>query len=72
MHVDNTDTHVYIFLGIIDSALLRDKTSTGKEFVLRDEQDSIPCVFYEIVSPLIILAIKLIHSVLLYKVIIET
>ncbi|KAJ8312728.1 hypothetical protein KUTeg_010101 [Tegillarca granosa] len=34
--------------GIIDSALLRDKTCTGKEFVLRDEQDSIQCIFYEI------------------------
>ena len=37
--------------GLLDSATVRDSTGTGKEFMLRDDTDSIKCVFYEIVSP---------------------
>ncbi|RUS76875.1 hypothetical protein EGW08_015366 [Elysia chlorotica] len=34
--------------GLLDSATVRDSTGTGKEFILRDDTDSIKCVFYEI------------------------
>ncbi|KAK3788494.1 hypothetical protein RRG08_053121 [Elysia crispata] len=34
--------------GLLDSATVRDSTGTGKEFMLRDDTDSIKCVFYEI------------------------
>ncbi|GFO26100.1 spermatogenesis-associated protein 22 [Plakobranchus ocellatus] len=34
--------------GVLDSATVKDLTRTGKEFVLRDDTDSIKCIFYEI------------------------
>ncbi|XP_041347949.1 spermatogenesis-associated protein 22-like isoform X2 [Gigantopelta aegis] len=39
---------IFEVYGIIDSAVLRDKTGLGKEFLLRDEEDKLHCVFYEI------------------------
>ena len=38
------------FTGIIDSAVLKTKDGTGKEFMLSDDSSKIKCVFYEIVS----------------------
>ncbi|CAL1544596.1 unnamed protein product [Lymnaea stagnalis] len=34
--------------GVVDSAVVKDRTGTGKEFLLRDDTSSIKCVFYEI------------------------
>ncbi|GFR79966.1 spermatogenesis-associated protein 22 [Elysia marginata] len=34
--------------GLLDSATVKDPTGTGKEFMLRDDTDSIKCVFFEI------------------------
>ncbi|XP_059139058.1 spermatogenesis-associated protein 22-like isoform X2 [Physella acuta] len=34
--------------GVVDSATLKDKSGTGKEFMLRDDTSSIKCIFYEI------------------------
>lgn len=34
--------------GILDSATVKNPMGTGKEFVIRDDTDSIKCVFYEI------------------------
>ena len=40
---------VHMFTGIVDSATVSDRATSGKSFVLRDETGSITCVFCEIV-----------------------
>ncbi|CAG2220083.1 SPATA22 [Mytilus edulis] len=44
---DNINMIFEVF-GIIDSAVIRDATGTHREFILRDEQHHLKCVFYEI------------------------
>ncbi|XP_063420932.1 uncharacterized protein LOC134706155 [Mytilus trossulus] len=44
---DNINMIFEVF-GIIDSTVIRDATDTYKEFILRDEQHHLKCVFYEI------------------------
>lgn len=39
---------IFEVFGIIDSAVIRDATGTHREFILRDEQHHLKCVFYEI------------------------
>ncbi|KAL3856452.1 hypothetical protein ACJMK2_011209 [Sinanodonta woodiana] len=34
--------------GVVDSALVKDSSGMAKEFLLRDEQESMQCIFYEI------------------------
>ncbi|XP_067670345.1 spermatogenesis-associated protein 22-like [Haliotis asinina] len=45
---DPLGPHLFEMFGVLDSAVVSDKTGTGKEFVLRDETDTIHCIFYEI------------------------
>ncbi|XP_021365932.1 spermatogenesis-associated protein 22-like isoform X1 [Mizuhopecten yessoensis] len=44
----DTINMIFEVYGVVDSAMMQDPSTTGKEFLVKDEQDSIPCVFYEI------------------------
>ncbi|KAK3596307.1 hypothetical protein CHS0354_014792 [Potamilus streckersoni] len=39
---------IFEVYGVVDSALVKDSSGMTKEFLLRDEQDSMQCIFYEI------------------------
>ncbi|XP_046569950.1 uncharacterized membrane protein DDB_G0293934-like isoform X2 [Haliotis rubra] len=45
---DQLGPHLLEVFGVLDSAVVADKSGTGKEFVLRDETDAVHCIFYEI------------------------
>ncbi|XP_071093300.1 spermatogenesis-associated protein 22-like [Haliotis cracherodii] len=45
---DQLGPHMLEVFGVLDSAVVTDKSGTGKEFVLRDETDTVHCIFYEI------------------------
>ncbi|XP_060078407.1 spermatogenesis-associated protein 22-like [Ylistrum balloti] len=44
----DTINMIFEVYGVVDSALMQDPSGTGKEFLMKDEQDSMQCVFYEI------------------------
>ncbi|XP_048252023.1 spermatogenesis-associated protein 22-like isoform X2 [Haliotis rufescens] len=48
LHTDQLGPHMLEVFGVLDSAVVTDKSGTGKEFVLRDETDTVHCIFYEI------------------------
>lgn len=39
---------IFEVYGVVDSAMMQDPSATGKEFLIKDEQDSMSCIFYEI------------------------
>ena len=43
-------SHLWLFSAIVDSAVLKTRDGTAKEFVLNDDTSKIKCIFYEIVS----------------------
>ncbi|BFZ19116.1 hypothetical protein BsWGS_22155 [Bradybaena similaris] len=45
---DRVGLVLFEIFGVIDSAVVRDHTGSGKEFLLRDDTANVTCVFYEI------------------------
>ncbi|XP_033748542.1 spermatogenesis-associated protein 22-like isoform X2 [Pecten maximus] len=39
---------IFEVFGVVDSAMMQDPSATGKEFLIKDEEDSMACIFYEI------------------------